>query len=135
MAPITGTSIANHEWFRQIIFEEFNHKTIWWIDGLRPTSARISNWAHNEVAKFENPAVPAATITVYAETLDKNHPLNPNPQAGPLKVFQVYNDKRAIGRPFRALPIAKAKAKALHQQMVDAIIAKRQEANPLYGIF
>ncbi|MER9496294.1 hypothetical protein NKI86_31520 [Mesorhizobium sp. M0320] len=94
------------------------------------------NWSlRGEVAKFDDPKIPAATITIYEETLDKDHPRNPNPQAGPLKVFQVYNEKRKIGQPFRTLPLAKAKAKNLHQRLVDAIIETRQKANPLYGMF
>jgi hypothetical protein len=68
---------------------------------------------------YRDPAVPAATLTIHL--VDGK--------------FQVRHGERDIGEPFLALPIAKAKAKDLHERLVAGVIAKRQEQNPLYGRF
>ena len=111
------------------------------LDELLPDDGSTSG----VVVVFEDERVPAATITVSEVTLLKDHPDNPNPEAGSIRAWQAYHGIRAIGRPFMAVALAKTKAKILHEKMVEAVLAKRKElederqaqykANPNYGRF
>lgn len=123
---------------------------IWLIDemgfGEASSVTKTPAFDMTEVARFEHKAYPLATVTVHEQVLNRHDPRNPNPAAlGSAKEFVVRCGERRISSPFKALTPAKAKAQAMHEQMIAELEKKRADrqleelerlgANERFGIF
>lgn len=121
------------------------------VIGLRGITGRetvVDNFFWEmSVARFENDQAPDATVKIYEEGFGKNDPRNPNPAAGSRGSthYIIKCGERRIGNTYGTLPVAKMKAKIVHEEMVEAVMKLRQEqeleeltrnaGNPLFGTF
>lgn len=88
----------------------------------------------DEMARFTHPDRLDATVAVYRKVLPKHHPRNNNPY-GPTTVYAILRadldgELRPIGEDVKTLPLAKLKAKGLHQ----ALVAKPRERITWLGL-
>lgn len=89
----------------------------------------------NPIAVYDAPDFPLARVEVRVSELDRWHPRNPNPQAGPITVWTIHAGGKKVGNHFTVCDIAKHHAQRLHKKLVDGLVADRYGDAPLYGSF